>query len=146
MDNISVGDYKSAIEKALSHRQIELLQLLYYFPDSTASARELAEVMNPTNPNPIVASGQVGKIGKSISLFLNIAPPTYWNGKKETPAFFMLVGPYFPNEGKPSGTRPGWAMEANLRTALEDLTLVTPESQKDYIPWHLPTDVLPLKE
>jgi hypothetical protein len=64
--NITIEQYLSALRNALSERQIEVLNSLFEFPFSRATAKELAKVLSPENPNPFVASGQIGKIGKSI--------------------------------------------------------------------------------
>ncbi len=107
---ITTVDYLSAITNALTEKQIEVLNVLSEFPFSRATAKELAQVISPTNPNPIVASGQIGKIGKSISNYLSITPENYFNGYEKVPAYFLLVGPY--NEEY------GWEMNLNLKEAL----------------------------
>lgn len=123
--NITVSDYQKAIKHALKPRQIEILQILYSFPSSTATANELAKVLHPSNPAPIVASGQIGRIDKFISVYLNITPTTYNFGKTKKPAYFLFVGPYYQNEGKDQWTKTGWTMTKNLQTALERLDLVS---------------------
>ncbi|MBL7763418.1 MAG: HNH endonuclease [Chitinophagaceae bacterium] len=138
--NLTVEQYQDAIKNALSYRQVELLQILYAFPNSTATAKELAAVISPKNPSPIVASGQIGKIGKAIATYLGVTPWLYHNGKNETPAYFSLVGPYFASEGKLSNERPGWEMKENLRTALESLNLVGHDEEDVQTTEKLPTE------
>lgn len=108
--NITTEQYLSAIKNALSERQIEVLNSLFEFPFSQATAKELGQVLSPANPNPIVASGQIGKIGKSLSTFLSIIPENYFNGYENVPAYFLLVGPY--------DEQLGWQMNPNLKEAL----------------------------
>ena len=108
--NITTEQYLSAIKDALSEKQLEVLNLLFEFPFSQATAKELAKVLSPENHNPIVASGQIGKIGKSISTFLSIIPENYFNGHKNVPAYFLLIGPY--------AEKIGWQMNPNLKEAL----------------------------
>ena len=43
---LSVKQYQDAIKNALSIKQIEILQVLYGFPNSTATAIELANALN----------------------------------------------------------------------------------------------------
>jgi 5-methylcytosine-specific restriction protein A len=112
--NITTEQYLSAIRNTLSQRQIEVLNSLFEFPYSRATAKELAKVLSPENPNPIVASGQIGKIGKSISTFVSIVPENYFNGHKNVPAYFLLIGPY--NE------KLGWQMNPNLKEALRQFS------------------------
>jgi 5-methylcytosine-specific restriction protein A len=108
--NITTEQYLSALRNALSERQIEVLNLLFEFPFSRATAKGLAQVLSPENPNPFVASGQIGKIGKSISTFLSIVPDNYFNGHENVPAYFLLIGPY--------DKKLGWQMNPNLKEAL----------------------------
>ena len=108
--DITTEQYKSAIRNALSERQIEVLNSLFEFPFSRATAKELAQVLSPEKPNPIVASGQIGKIGKSISTYLSIIPENYFNGHNDVPAYFLIIGPY--------DEKYGWQMNPNLKEAL----------------------------
>lgn len=133
--DITTEQYISAIRNALSERQIEILKFLFDFPFSRATAKELAQLLSPENPNPIVASGQIGKIGKSISTFLSIVPEIYFNGHDDVPAYFLLIGPY--------DEKNGWQMNPNLKEAfLQFNTFVPAENvtQKTYIEG-IPTQV-----
>ncbi len=96
---VSIEQYESAIRNALKPKQIEVLIMLHSFPRSTATAKQLAEVMNPNSPHEIVASGAIGRIGKAISEYLNFTPGLYFNGHKEVPAYFEVVGPYYYGKG-----------------------------------------------
>lgn len=113
--NISVRQYQQAILDVLNFRQLSVLKVLYRFPNSTATAKELAAVINPTSPAPIVANRQVGAIGKAIAQYLDITPPRYFDGKDEKPAYFAIVGWYEAS---------GWEMHINLQDALIGLDLV----------------------
>jgi 5-methylcytosine-specific restriction protein A len=116
--NITTEQYLSAITNALSERQIEVLNsFLFYFKEPHATAKELAQVLSTENPSPIVASGQIGKIGKSISTFLSIVPENYFNGNKFVPAYFLLIGPY--------DKKLGWQMNPNLIEALKQFNSAT---------------------
>ena len=121
---ITVEQYQEAISKSLSAKQIELLQTLLHFPNSTATAKELAETLNYKNHN--AAQFQIGKIGKAIANYLNIIPETYYDGHRESPAYFLIVGPYFTRERTKKGKKYGWEMVDNLRTALINLKTTSP--------------------
>jgi 5-methylcytosine-specific restriction protein A len=114
---ITTGQYKDAINNALSEKQIKVLNALFGFPFSRATAKELAQTLSPERPNPIVASGQIGKIGKSISNYLSITPENYFNGRDDAPAYFSLIGPY--NE------KQGWQMNPNLVEALRQTNSIS---------------------
>jgi hypothetical protein len=45
--NITTEQYLSAIRNTLSQRQIEVLNSLFEFPYSRATAKELAKVLSP---------------------------------------------------------------------------------------------------
>ncbi len=109
---ITAEQYESAIRNALKPKHIEVLKMLHSFPRSTATAKQLAEVMNPNNPHEIVASGAIGRIGRAIADYLKFTPELYFNGYKDVPAFFYVVGPY---------TNKGWKMHSNLKKALENV-------------------------
>jgi len=50
--------YQGIISKFLSVKQIEVLQTLYYFPDSSATAKDLAKALNYASYHP--ANRQIG--------------------------------------------------------------------------------------
>src|ERR1700722_11526602 len=112
----TIEQYEDAIANALSAKQVKVLQTLYNFPNSTATGKELAEVLN--YPSHKVAQFQIGKIGKTIANYLGVVPGTYNNGTKDVPAYFLIIGPYFLLEGKRRGQKDGWEMQENLVKAL----------------------------
>jgi predicted HNH restriction endonuclease len=137
---LSTEQYKAAV-KTLHHKQVEILRMLYSFPESTATALELAYMINPNSTSNIIASGQIGKIGKSIANFLNVEPYKYNSGRgKLVPAYFSLIGPYFINEGKKVTDRQGWKMNDNLKAALISLNLVSRYENENAILYNLPTE------
>ncbi|MCK9210739.1 MAG: HNH endonuclease [Ignavibacteriaceae bacterium] len=111
---ITVEQYKDAINNSLSAKQIDILDLLYELPHSSATAKELAQIISPFNPNPVVASGQIRKIGKAFSEYLSFIPEMYFDGRKKAPAYFSLIGPY--------DSENGWRMNENLKRAIGFLT------------------------
>ncbi len=52
---LSYQDYANAIINALSPKQIEFLQYFYYCPNKSATAKQLAEILSPMNPAPIIS-------------------------------------------------------------------------------------------
>jgi len=134
---LTVEKYQDAIRHALSPKQIEVLQILYSFPNASATAKELAKVLSPNSPSTIVASGQIGKIGKAISIYSGVTPPIYYNGDAEKPAYFHIVGEYFKDTG--------WNMWAELQEALENLNLVSVDGETEVIN-RLPTEIMQYDE
>ncbi len=137
MDAPTVEQYQEAITNALSHKQIEVLQILYSFPDASATAKELVKVLSPTSPSTIVASGQIGKIGKTICMHTGIIPPLYYTEGVEKPAYFFIVGEYFKDTG--------WNMWGELQEALENLNLVSIDGETEVIE-RLPTETFQFDE
>jgi predicted HNH restriction endonuclease len=133
--NISSKQYLQAIKDALNFRQISVLKVLYSFPNSTATAKELAAVINPSSPAPIVANRQIGVIGKAIAQYLDITPPIYFDGHDDKPAYFAVVG------WVGIGHR-GWKMHVNLQEALLELELVRPSDRGASSLEQLPTEEL----
>lgn len=128
MKRITVQKYQEAIINCLSPRQIEVLQILYYFPNSSATAKELATTLNYAGFQ--AANRQIGQIGKSISKYLGVNPPDY-NGKNgNQPAYFFVIGEYYKDTG--------WNMWKELQRAMENLNLVSPED--DISTERLPTE------
>lgn len=111
----SVQQYQDVIEKFFSHRQIETLKTLYYFPDASATAKDLAKALNYASYH--AANRQIGQIGKIISQHTGIVPPAYIGNNGEQPAYFLLVGEYFKDTG--------WNMWNEMQEALENLNLVS---------------------
>lgn len=108
--------YKSAISN-LKEAQISILKTIYSCPNASATAKELAQLMNWRSFH--AANRNVGEIGKQIAQFLNWKMETYYD-HGERPAYFRLVGNYTIDTG--------WTLWRQLQQALEELTLVN----KDY--------------
>lgn len=137
MTELSIQQYKDAISNSLIKRHIEALQILYIQPNSSATARDLAELLHPSNPAPIIASGKIGKIGKAIADYCKIVPENYFDGSEERPAYFTIISNFY----KP---KIGWTMHNNLRVALENLQLVNKSSNE--ITERLTTEIQPFEE
>jgi len=136
MTQTTVKQYKEAIQQILLPRQITGLQVLYSFPNASATAKQLAQKIHPSNPAPIIASGMIGRIGKRIAEYCKIDPGTYYDGKERT-AYFRLVSDGYTNDK-------GWTMYPNLQRALEQLNLVNKRSRE--ILERLPNEVMPYEE
>jgi len=132
----STQQYQDVISKSLSAKQIEVLQTLYYFPNSCATAKELAKALNYTSYHP--ANRQIGEIGKIISQHTGIIPPTYQRNNSEQPAYFLLIGEYHKDTG--------WEMWEELQEALENLKLVSSDSGEGDNIERLPTETFQLDE
>ncbi len=131
---LSYQDYANAISKALSPKQIEFLQYFYYCPNKSATAKELAQILNPVNPVPIISNSQIGRIGKAIADFLNVVPEgSYYDNGKLQFAWFTIVGGSYSKDI-------GWTMNIELQHALEYLKLVSSESNDNSNTQHLPTE------
>lgn len=111
----STQQYQDVISNFLSAKQIEILQTLYYFPDSSATAKELAKALNYESYH--AANRQIGQIGKVISQHTGVIPPTYQGSNGEQPAYFLLIGEYHKDTG--------WEMWDELQQALKNLNLVS---------------------
>lgn len=135
MKKITIQQYERAISN-LSDRQIETLQILYYLPHSTATAKELAKALNYSGFQ--AANRQIGQIGKTISAHLEFIPPPYDSGRGNQPAYFRLIGNYEENVG--------WVMWDNLKKALERLKFVTNDPVNIEISERLPTEVFQFEE
>ncbi len=120
---LTVEQYKDSITNALSENQIELLKVLYNFPNSTASAKDLASALGFKSFH--ATNSQVEQIGKIIAKHLGVEPNLYWDGREERPAYFLFVGPNAFEQGKIRGTEDGWEMVENLRKAIESLQPTT---------------------
>lgn len=134
--NITVEQYRNSISGSLSARQIEILKILYYLPNSSATAEELATALNYSSFR--AASLQIGLIGKSISISSGIAPQSYENGRGTQLEYYTLVGLY---------ERPkGWIMWKNLKKALRDLMLVTDNTNDTNVFERLPNELFAFEE
>ncbi len=132
----STLQYQDVLGSFLSAKQIDLLQTLYYFPNSSATAKELARALNYKSYHP--ANRQIGEIGKIISQQSGITPPTYYRNNGEQPAYFLLIGEYYKDTG--------WEMWEELQKALENLRLVSNNSvEVDHIE-RLPTEAFQFEE
>ena len=116
MMQLSVEQYEAVIP-TLKGRHIEALQNLYYLPNSSARAKQLAEIVHPSNPSHITATGLIGKMGKAIAEYWGIIPENYNDGTKERPAYFKLVSNQYDKEM-------GWTLHTNIKKALENLKIV----------------------
>lgn len=134
---LTTKQYKDAIQNALSSRQIEILQIIYNSPNSSATAKQLTKLISPTSEKVIIANGAVGKIGRALSDYIGKLPEVYNDGHKDVPSFFLLVGPY---------TDSGWEMTKELKRALEELELVNQDSSNTKISDRLPTEMLSFDE
>lgn len=135
MKQLSIEQYEKAVPN-LKERHRTALQELYYLPNSSATAKQFAEIIHPSNPSTITANGVIGKMGKAIADYLAVIPENYNDGKKERPAYFRLVSDRY-------YTDIGWTLHANLKRALENLQLV--DSQKEVYE-RLTTETLPFTE
>lgn len=111
---ISEKDYSRAVKNALSDKDRSVLKALYEFPNSTATAEELQEKLGDSDK--IVTNRKIGLIGKKIAKYLNKIPEPYMEGR---PAWFSVIGPYGPNDGKVRTTGLGWEMHENLRNVFK---------------------------
>lgn len=127
----SVNQYKKVLSAGvLSERNLLLLKTLYYFPESSATALQLAEALGYSNFGGV--NLQVGNIGKLISKHTGIVPYPYEGKKGLQPSYYYLIGEY--------NKETGWVMWDELRTALEELNLVGDnEEEGDFE--QLPTEV-----
>jgi len=115
----SIKQYEQALIHALSESQRDVLQLLMGFPESTASAMELAVALGYQKAQHIVASSKVGNTGKAIANFLQFEIDKYPNGEKMKP--YTVVGEYF--QSGADGKRTGWRMNSDLQQALINVGL-----------------------
>lgn len=130
----STEQYQEIIANKLSSGQIEILKVLYYFPNSSATAIQLAEALNYKSYHG--ANRQIGAIGAAFYKHSGIEPPTYTKG--EGFAYFYFIGEY--------KKKIGWIMWDELKKALENLKIVeTDTTQNDY-PDILPTEIMPFEE
>lgn len=136
MDQEIIQQYKEAISNALSFKQVEVLRVLYYFPESSATAKELAKALNYTGYH--AANLRVGTIGRMLSNYVKVALRERDNGKGIKPAYYELVGKYYKNEG--------WVMWPELRAALEELNLVSNEQNSEVGMERLPTEIQSYEE
>ncbi len=96
---LTVEQYRSAITEALNEKQRQVLFMLRSFPNARATARQLAEMINLADPAEIVASGHIGRIGKTLSKHTGMIPPNYRAKNGDAPAYFQMVGIYTSNGG-----------------------------------------------
>lgn len=134
MDIPSIQQYQDVIARHFSVKQIEILQTFYYFPDSCATAKELAKALNYASYH--AANRQIGQIGKVISQHTGIIPPTYKSNNGEQPAYFLLVGEYYKDTG--------WEMWEEIQRALENLNLVSGDTNDSI--GRLPTETFQYDE
>lgn len=126
--------YQDTIANKLSPRQIEILQVLYHFPNSSATAIQLAEALNYKSFHG--ANRQIGALGEAFYKHSGVQPPTYIGG--EGFAYFYFIGEY--------KKKIGWIMWAELKTALENLNLVIGDISQNVYTDRLPTEIMPFEE
>ena len=127
-------DYIKAI-KFLTLNQIEVLRTLYYFPNSSATAKGLAIALGYKGFQAV--NSQIGGIGKRISEVSGVKPDTYFDRGEEHFAYFSLVGPY---------KKDGWEMNELLCKALEDLKIVSSDKIQENVIDKLPTEITGIEE
>jgi len=116
--NISVAEYKYALKKIkLNTQEKAALSFILHSPNSTALAEDVAKTINPQKPAVIVANRVIGGIGKKLVQHMHVQLPTY--GEKNTPAYFLMIGPYLESEGKIHPENRGWEMQSSLKKALQ---------------------------
>lgn len=130
----STEQYQEVISKSFSAKQIKILQTLYYFPNSSATAKQLAKALNYESYH--AANRQIGQLGKIISQTTGIIPPTYQGNNGDQPAYFLLIGEYYKDTG--------WEMWDELQQALRNLNLVSEDT--DNSSERLPTETFQFDE
>lgn len=131
---LTTEEYKEVLVNKLTLLQKRVLRVLYSFPNSSATAKNLALALNYNGFQ--AANRQIGQIGKSISEYINKLPRDYEGKKGSQPAFFEIVGKYYENIG--------WVMWVNLKQALEQLNEVS-FGGKEFIE-RLSTEAEPFEE
>jgi 5-methylcytosine-specific restriction protein A len=134
MDIPTVEQYQDVIANRLSRQQIKILQMIYHHPNSSATAKELAEDMGYKGFQG--ANRQVGAIGQVLYQYTGVEPPVY-ESNNDRLAYFYLVGDY---------VGPGWKLWDELKQALENLNLVDEKVTKAEYNERIPTEVLPFEE
>ena len=109
----TVQKYKEAIGLRLTEWQLDVLTALYRCNNSTATAEKLSQEIVSSNPKRFTATGSIGRAGHAIADYCNIVPKP----KKKGCYVQFVSHPYRPGIG--------YTMHKNLRTALEELKLVT---------------------
>lgn len=136
-------DYERAIPEGLTPKQVELLQLLYSCVNKSATAKQLAQLLNPNNPAFIIANRQVGMVGKTIAKYLGDYEVGIVyedeNGKTigEDNGWFNVISDGY-------STKTGWTLLPEVQAALENLNLV--DSRNNQIEERLSTETQPFNE
>lgn len=138
---LTTKDYERAISERLSPKQIELLQLLYSCDNKSATAKQLATLLSPSNPAIIIANRQIGGLGRTIADFLNVIPgDTYLDDEGNLQGDFFG---WFNMISDGYSKRTGWTLLPEIQEALENLGLVNDEHS---IGERLPTETQPFNE
>lgn len=118
--------YQDVIARILSPQQIEILQVLHGFPNSSATTEQLTEALQ--YKAQIQTNSAIGRIGKAFYKNTGIEPPpsAYTEGSF---AYFYFVGEY--------RDAIGWVMWGELKQALENLHLVKSSSSLVELPTEL---------
>ena len=113
----TIQQYKEVLTR-LYPKQLEVLQALYYCPNATATAKHLAQKINPSNPAPFASASILGRAAKRISDLrgTELSAANEHEPRMETYIAFVSH-PYKPDIG--------WTMHKNLQIALEELHLVS---------------------
>jgi hypothetical protein len=114
---LTAKQYERALMNKLTEKEIGTL-LTLYCNQKISTALELSRRLNPLAKGHILASGAIGKIGKTMVNFLELDEnklPTYKNRGREAVAYFSLVGEYDQVNG--------WMIRGNLKTAISNLIL-----------------------
>lgn len=119
---LTTKDYERAISERLSPKQIELLQLLYSCDNKSATAKQLATLLNPNNPAIIISNRQIGTLGRAIADFLNVIPgDTYQDDEGNLQGHFSG---WFNMISDGYSRKTGWTLLPEIQKALENLGLV----------------------
>lgn len=129
MNEEIVKQYQDAISKGLSPKQIELLQVLYYCPNSSATVKELAKALNYSAWQPVNA--RMGAVGKILSNYVKL-------DTEIMEGYYRFIGEHYKEIG--------WYMWHELRAALENLNLVTKGGDAMRGIERLPTEIPPYDE
>ncbi len=150
MTHLTVQQYQDVISNNLSPSQVEVLQILYSLPNSSATARQLTMALDYYSfPSAIkqIDTGEfkkynpgklIGEIGKSIAFSKGITPPSNGKGDRTSRAFSRFVGE--------DNKKTGLVMWDNLKKALENLRLVTIDNTDFDASERLPTETFQFDE
>lgn len=131
----TIEQYQDTIATKLSKQQIEILQVLYHFSNSSTTAIQLEEALNHKSSHGV--NRQIGVLGEEFYKHTSIAQPVFIDRKNEHFAYFYFIGEYKKNV---------WTMRDELKKALENLNLVEEGVSKTPYTDRLPTEIMPFDE